>query len=517
MNLYDKVIYQIYPKSFKDTTANGMGDIKGITRKLPYLNNLGVDMIWISPIFLSPQVDNGYDVEDYCKIDPIYGNMDDVDKLILKAKEYNIDIMFDMVFNHTSTKHEWFQKALKGDKKYMDYYIFKDKPTNWESKFGGNAWEYVDNLDKYYLHLFDKTQADLNWENDDVKKELVKVLNFWLEKGIKGFRFDVINLISKPKKFLSDDSDGRHFYTDGEKVVEYLQYLNKNALCKYDTLTVGEMSSTSIENCIKYSNKNMNTLDMTFSFVHLKLDYIDNNKWTLGSINIKDMKQLINEWQIEMNQKQGVNALFWSNHDQPRIVSRMGNTDDYHFESATAIAATTMLLKGVPFIYQGEEIGIGNAGFTTIDDYKDIESINFFNTSELDYNTKLSILQQKSRDNGRTPMLWEEGFTTGIPWIEESKIKYSIETKQNIFQFYKKLVNLKKTNIIIQEGDFVMLDTKDNIFAFKRTYKKESIYVYINLSIKEEQINLEEGKIIMKNYKDNVKGLLRPFEIIVIN
>lgn len=281
MSFKDKVVYEIYPKSFKDSNGDGIGDLKGITSKLDYLKLLGIDYIWMTPFFVSPQNDNGYDVADYYHIDPIYGTMDDLDELIKEADNRNIGLMFDMVFNHTSTTHEWFQKALKGDQKYKDYYFFRKEPTNWESKFGGSAWEYVEKFDEYYLHLFDKTQADLNWENPEVRKELIKILNFWIDKGIKGFRFDVINLISKNEFKDDEEGVGKRFYTDGNKMNQYLNELNRESFGKYDNIiTVGEMSATTIENCNTYTNPNNHELNMTFNFHHLKVDYKDKEKWT---------------------------------------------------------------------------------------------------------------------------------------------------------------------------------------------------------------------------------------------
>ena len=326
-------VYQIYPKSFKDSNGDGIGDLNGVIEKLDYLSELGIDYIWLTPFFVSPQIDNGYDIEDYYNIDPIFGTIDDFDNLVLECKKRNIEIMLDMVFNHTSTKHKWFKNALNGDQKYKDFYIFKKgingkEPTNWQSKFGGSAWEYVEKFNEYYLHLFDRTQGDLNWENEEVRNEIYKIVTFWINKGVKGFRLDVVNLISKPEKFENDQiGDGRRFYTDGPKIHKYLKELNKNTFGKYeDIVTVGEMSSTSIESCIKYTNPKEKELSMVFNFHHLKVDYDKGDKWTLMDFDFKKLKSLFKSWQEEMEKGNGWNALFWCNHDQPRIVSRFGNT-----------------------------------------------------------------------------------------------------------------------------------------------------------------------------------------------
>ncbi len=329
-NFQNKAVYQIYPKSFQDSNNDGFGDINGIIKHLDYLEKLGVDYIWLNPIFVSSQNDNGYDIEDYYAIDPSYGTMADLEKLISEAKKHNIYLMFDMVFNHTSTNHQWFKKALNGEQKYKDYYIFKkgkngNPPTNWQSKFGGNAWKYVEKFDEYYLHLFDETQADLNWKNPEVRKEMANIVNFWIEKGIKGFRFDVINLIDKES--FEDDYEGvgKRFYTDRPLVHTYLQELAQNSFGKYnDIITVGEMSATSIDNCVGYTNPNNHELSMVFSFHHLKVDYKNKEKWTLMPFDFQELKQLLNDWQLGMQEGHGWNALFWCCHDQPRVLSRLG-------------------------------------------------------------------------------------------------------------------------------------------------------------------------------------------------
>lgn len=526
------VIYQIYPKSYMDTTGNGQGDLRGIIKKLDYIKELGVDFIWLTPIYPSPQNDNGYDVADYYGINPDFGTMEDFDELIEEAKKRNIKIMLDMVFNHTSTHHKWFGEALKGNKKYMDYYIFKEavngkEPTNWVSKFGGNAWEYVENLDKYYLHLFDKTQADLNWDNPELRQEIYDVCNFWLKKGVKGFRLDVINLISKPEKYENDyEGDGRRFYTDGPNIHKYLKELNENTFGKYDdVVTVGEMSSTSIDNCIKYSKESEKELSMTFNFHHLKVDYKDGDKWSLMDFDFKKLKSLLEEWQIKMDMGGGWNALFWCNHDQPRVVSRFGNDKEFHRESATMLATAIHMMKGTPYIYQGEEIGMTNAYFESIDKYRDIESLNYYDilVKEKAKEEVLEVLQKKSRDNSRTPMQWNNdknsGFSVGKPWIDlcenykEINVEKALDDKKSIFYYYKDLIDLRKKYELIQKGSFEIMDTDESLFVYKRKYKNEEMLVVCNFYDKTVTTKLnKEGFVLLKSNYEGEEEDLKPYE-----
>ncbi|UUC41580.1 alpha,alpha-phosphotrehalase [Clostridioides difficile] len=540
------IVYQIYLKSFNDTTNNGLGDLNGITEKLDYLEFLGVDYVWITPFFVSPQNDNGYDVADYYNIDPIYGTMDDLENLIKEAKKRNIGIMLDMVFNHTSVENEWFKKALKGDEYYKDFYIFKNSkedksaPTNWESKFGGNAWEFVEEFNQYYLHLFDKTQADLNWENPNVRKELKNILKFWIDKGIKGFRFDVVNLISKPEKYEDDlQGDGRRFYTDGKKVHQYLKEMcEESGILENDMLTVGEMSSTTIENCVKYSNPDEKELSMCFNFHHLKVDYKNQNKWMLQDCDFIKLKKILNEWQIGMQKGNGWNALFWCNHDQPRIISRFGDDKKYYKESAKMLATMIYLLRGTPYIYQGEEIGMTNACFTNIKQYVDVESLNYFDilkSKGMKDGEIYNILQERSRDNSRTPMQWNNsknaGFSESKSWIEvinnyrNINVENSLKDKDSIFYYYKKLIALRKKYDVVAYGDFrPLLEEHDSIFAYKRCYEKESLVVLNNFYDKEidvvlENEELEKYKCIISNYGDRkiVSTItLRPYECIAL-
>ena len=539
----NKVVYQVYPKSFKDSNGDGEGDIKGIIEKLDYLKELGIDYLWITPVFLSPMNDNGYDVADYYKINPQFGTMDDMDELIKQCNERGIGLMLDMVFNHTSTDHEWFQKALSGDKKYQEYYIFKDGeedklPTNWESKFGGPAWEYVPSLKKWYLHLYDVSQADLNWENPKVREELKKVIHFWKGKGVKGFRFDVVNVISKPEIYEDDhEGDGRRFYTDGHHVHEFLKELVRDTGIE-DMITVGEMSSTSLDNCIRYSNPAEKELSMCFNFHHLKVDYKDGKKWELMKPDYMKLKKLFEEWQIGMQDANGWNALFWCNHDQPRIVSRMGDEDKYWKESAKMLAAAVHLMQGTPYIYQGEEIGMPNAHYQDISYYRDVESLNYYDILLKEGKTKeeaLQTLAERSRDNSRTPMQWsgEEnaGFSEVTPWIsvpdhyKQINVEKELQEKDSVYYFYKKLIELRKEKKVISEGTIEFFEKEDaDLLAYKRLYEDECLLVWNNFSDKEKVVEIPQGcesfHKLIGNYdvenRDENKLTLRPYETLVL-
>lgn len=536
--LGNKIVYELYPISFYDSNNDGIGDVKGIIEKLDYLALLGIDLIWITPIFKSPKNDNGYDIANYFEIDPMFGTMEEVETLIKEGKKRNISIMFDMVFNHVSTESEWYKKALLGDEKYKDYfYIIKsdDKnnpPTNCVSKFGGSAWEYKKEFGGYYLHLFDKSQIDIKWKNEQVREELVKVLNFWLEKGIGGFRFDVINLIGKPDKWIDTPDFGKSLYTDHPDVHNYLKEINEKSFGKYkNIITVGEMSSTTIENCIKYTNPEEKELDMVFNFHHLKVDYKDGQKWENKPWDKKEFKYLIKEWQSKMDGK-GWNAVFLNNHDQPRINSRYGNVDQYWFESSTLFAILIFTLQGTPFIYQGEEIGMTNPDFSSIKEYKDVESINAFN--ELKVRGKkeeeiMKILAIKSRDNSRSPMQWNSsenaGFSKTNPWINVAKnykqinVENQIKDENSVFNFYRKLIKLRKEMPELYEGKINFIDIKDeNIFVYERTYENNKVLIVLNLSDQEISLNLEidEKNIILNNCKQVVPKKLLPLQGIVV-
>ena len=545
MDFSNKVVYQIYPKSFRDTNGDGFGDILGVIEKLDYLQELGVDYLWLTPFFPSPQKDNGYDVADYCAIDSRFGTMADLEELIKQGEKRGIGLMLDMVFNHTSTEHVWFQKALAGEEKYQKYYIFKDgtpnkAPTNWQSKFGGSAWEYVKGLKKWYLRLYDVTQADLNWDNREVREELKDILRFWKEKGIRAFRFDVINVISKPEK-MEDDfrGDGRRFYSDGPYVHEYLKELVKDAGIE-DFVTVGEMSSTSLEHCIRYSAPEEKELSMCFNFHHLKVDYKDGDKWSLMPADYKKLKELFIKWQIGMQKGNGWNALFWCNHDQPRIVSRIGDEGDYWKESAKMLAGMIHLMRGTPYIYQGEEIGMLNAHYSSIEQYQDVESLNYYQILLEKGKTKeeaIATLAARSRDNSRTPMQWNKerygGFSKTKPWLpmaasfrEDITVEAQQKDKDSILNFYKKLIAMRKMYPVIAKGEISFLETEeDKVLIYQRSLGEQQLIVLCNLDKKKQEVKINKEwssyQILLENYQGRelpLEGLytMEPYEIMVI-
>ena len=535
------VVYQIYPKSFYDSNGDGLGDLRGVVEKLDYLRELGVDYLWLTPFFVSPQKDNGYDIEDYYNIDPRYGTMEDFELLAAEAQKRGLRLMLDMVFNHTSDRHEWFQKALAGDEKYKNFYIFRKgkapgvPPTNWESKFGGNAWEYVEKFDEYYLHLYDVSQPDLNWENEEVRCEIQKVVRFWMEKGVKGFRFDVVNVISKGCYEDDHEGDGRRFYTDGPRVHEYLRELNEATFgTDAEIITVGEMSSTSMENCYQYAGKDSHELSMVFSFHHLKVDFMGNEKWVMVPFDFMKLKKLLFGWQKGMAEHDAWNAVFWCNHDQPRVVSRFGNVDSYWRESAKMLGTVIHCLRGTPYIYQGEELGMTNGDFTDISKFRDVESLNHYQILQdkgISAENALRILQIHSRDNSRTPMQWtgdkNGGFTEGGPWIgvnpncKEINVLTEISDEDSIFRYYQKLVRLRKEYDVIAYGDFEAVDEEHPaVFAYRRTYGEESLLVVCNFygkeTVWESPVGLEGYTRLLGNYESLEKMgnriALKPYE-----
>ena len=534
------VIYQIYPKSFYDTNGDGLGDLPGVTAKLDYLQALGVDYIWMTPFFVSPQRDNGYDVADYCRIDPRFGTMEDFETLCREAKARGIRVMLDMVFNHTSTEHEWFQKALAGDPVYEDFYIWKDgdpdtPPNNWQSKFGGSAWAYVPEKGKWYLHLFDRTQADLNWENPAVRQAVQQVIRFWMDKGAKGFRFDVINLISKSAFDSDDQGDGRRFYTDGPKVHQYLQELAAAGGIE-GMITVGEMSSTSLENCIGYTAPDRHELSMCFNFHHLKVDYKNGDKWALMPPDRMALKKLFTLWQEGMQAGHGWNALFWCNHDQPRAVSRFGDDGGPCWKQSAKMLGTAIhMMRGTPYIYQGEELGMTNAHFASIGQYRDVESLNYYHILQQQGKTPaqaMEIIQQRSRDNGRTPMQWDAsahaGFTTGTPWIgvvdnyRTINAAAEVGDPDSIYSYYKQLVALRKQRPVIQSGriEFLYKDDPD-LLAYRRWDETGELLVLCNLTAHDAPVALPQGwqnaGVLLGNYPDGAPGAsLRPYEALVL-
>lgn len=543
-DFHKSVVYQCYFKSFYDSNGDGVGDLRGVTAKLDYLQKLGVDYIWLNPFFPSPQRDNGYDVADYCAVDPRFGTMADFEELSREAEKRSIRLMLDMVFNHTSTEHEWFQKALAGDPDYEDYYIWREggpdgtPPNNWESKFGGNAWQYVPEKGKWYLHLFDPTQADLNWENPRVRKELQNVIRFWMGKGVKGFRFDVVNLISKGSYESDDKGDGRRFYTDGPRVHEFLHELNEATFgTDAEIITVGEMSSTSMENCYKYAGADTGELRMVFSFHHLKVDFVGNEKWVLVPFDFQKLKNILFSWQTGMSDHNAWNAVFWCNHDQPRVVSRFGDEGEYWKPSAKMLGTVIHCLRGTPYVYQGEEIGMTNPGFTSLDQYRDVESINHFHILRdrgLHEDSAYDILRVHSRDNSRTPMQWDSseggGFSEAEPWISMNpnhktiNAASQVDDPDSIFAHYRKLIALRKQYDVIANGDFAPLDmAHPSVLAYARRTDREDLVVINNFYRKEVDwtcpVDLDGFTCLLSNYADSraeTKLHLRPYESLVL-
>lgn len=484
-------VYQVYPKSYLDTTGNGIGDINGVRRKLKYIADLGFDYIWLTPIFLSPQKDNGYDVADYLQIDPLFGTMADFEKLIAEANDLGLKIMLDMVFNHTSTAHSWFQKALANDEKYLDYYIWRNQPTNWPSKFGGNSWEYAPSVGKYYLHLFDKSQADLNWENPAVREELYAVVNYWIAKGIKGFRFDVINLISKRYPLVDGVGECREQYTDGPRVHEFIRELRANTFSDDTTiLTVGEMNGTSLNSCLNFANENRDQLDSVFHFHHLKVDYENGLKWSRDFFDFKQLQNLLKQWQLSMQEVNAVDTLFWSCHDQPRIASRLVPAENFEeqLRKNKMLAMLMYLMRGISYIYQGEEIGMENLTFSRFEELVDIEAINYYLESSEDSVSKLQSISQKSRDNGRSPMQWTAAgdFTSSTPWVKYNtnmdivNVESQLNDSNSTLAFYKQLISLKKTDKVVSDGIIRFIDD-DNLIIYTRELNGVKYKVICNL------------------------------------
>jgi trehalose-6-phosphate hydrolase len=539
------VIYQIYPKSFQDSGARGTGDLKGIMARLDYLKTLGVDALWLTPVYVSPQVDNGYDIADYLNIDPAYGTMTDFEALLGAAHARGIRIVMDIVVNHTSTEHAWFKSAL-GDKNspYRDYYIWKDPvdggvPNNWQSKFGGSAWELDPATGQYYLHLFAREQADLNWENPAVRAEVKKIIHFWAKKGVDGFRLDVINLISKDQAFPDDEvGDGRRFYTDGPRIHEFLQDVSRDVFAPVGAMTVGEMSSTSLEHCQRYGALDGSELSMVFNFHHLKVDYPGGDKWTKAPFDFLELKRIFNHWQSGMHGK-GWSALFWCNHDQPRIASRFGDEGEHRVVAAKMLASTLHGLQGTPYIYQGEEIGMTNPGYQHIDDYQDVESRNIFAIKQAEGMSEaeiLAILGAKSRDNSRTPMQWSAapnaGFTSGTPWLKpaanypEINAEAALADQHSVFWHYRDLIALRKAHPIFTQGDYQELLTgHPQIWAYARRAHGQTLLVVSNFYGEPVEFALPaelqsgEARLLLGNYPDSPARpqscKLRPYESLI--
>ena len=534
------VVYQIYPKSFNDTTGNGQGDINGIIEKLDYLKHLGIDYIWLTPVYRSPMNDNGYDISDYYEINPAFGTKDDFRRLLDEAHARGIKIMSDIVINHTSTHHNWFVESRKSkDNPYRDYYIWKDgskdnPPTNWESKFGGNAWEYDALSGQYYLRLFDVTQADLNWENESLRKEIYDMINYWIDFGIDGFRFDVINLISKGT-FKDSDKIGKEFYTDGPRVHEFLHELNRNTFGdKEEFMTVGEMSSTTLEHCINYTRPERQELSSVFNFHHLKVDYKNGEKWTTMPFDFVELKRILFHWQTGISKGNGWNAIFWCNHDQPRVVSRFGSdkTEAERVKSAKMLAIVLHLLQGTPYIYQGEEIGMTNLYLNSIEDYRDVESLNAYQIMKAEgrsENEILKVLQDKSRDNSRSPVQWDDsmhaGFTTNEPWIkvadnyQQINVEKALKDENSIFYTYQKLIKLRHERDIITYGEVKpLLEEHKQLFVYERTLGNQVLFVVANFSEEPAELPVSfdlEGEVLITN-NDTVSHKIEPYQAFAI-
>ena len=532
---HSSVVYQIYPRSFNDSNGDGIGDINGIREKLDYLKELGIDVIWLSPVYKSPNDDNGYDISDYCDIMDEFGTMEDMEKLLKEANEKGIKILMDLVVNHTSDEHKWFIEAKKSkDNKYRDYYVWRDpvnghEPNDLGSCFSGSAWQYDELTGQYYLHLFSKKQPDLNWENENVRNEVYKMMNFWVDKGIGGFRMDVIDLIGKvPDEMITGN---------GPKLHDYLQEMNKAALEGHDLLTVGETWGATPEIAKLYSNPKRKELSMVFQFEHIGLDQIEGKeKWDVKPLDLLDLKKVLSKWQTEL-EGEGWNSLFWNNHDLPRIVSRWGNDREYRVESAKMLATLLHGMKGTPYIYQGEELGMTNVRFEDINEYNDIETLNMYKdriSKGYSHDEIMASIYAKGRDNARTPMQWDStenaGFTTGKPWLAVNRnykfinAEDCLQDKDSIFYHYKKLINIRKHNDTIIYGDYKLLLPEDkNIFAYSRELNGDKIVVVCNFYHNEANLNFKEDfnnvEILLSNYKDSsilMKDLkLRPYEAIM--
>ncbi|MGG3691859.1 glycoside hydrolase family 13 protein [Heyndrickxia ginsengihumi] len=547
------VVYQIYPRSFMDSNGDGIGDIRGIISKLDYLQQLGVDVVWLSPVYQSPNDDNGYDISNYEEIMDEFGTMDDLEELLDEMHKRSIKLVMDLVVNHTSDEHQWFVEAKKSkENPYRDFYIWrtgKDNhpPTDWQSSFGGSTWEYSPETDEYYLHMFSKKQPDLNWENPKVRDSIYKMMKFWLDKGIDGFRMDVINMISKKECLPSykDWINGNHgfkpYTPNGDSVHQYLQEMHQEVLSKYDIMTVGECPGVSPEQAELYTAADRNELNMVFQFEHMGLDNEPGkSKWDLKPLALKDLKQNLSKWQKQLENK-GWNSLYWNNHDQPRIVSRFGNDGEYRVQSAKMLATLLHFMKGTPYIYQGEEIGMTNVRFSKIEDYRDIELKNMYKDRvdhlRWDPAEVMKSIYAKGRDNARTPMQWSGelngGFSTGTPWIQVNpnyttiNVKNALEDQHSIFYYYKKLIELRKQHEIIVYGDYnLILEDHESVFSYMRSLGNERLLVINNFYEHEtvfeipENMNVQTRELLISNYNDASKHnsasiTLRPYESIV--
>ena len=546
------VVYQIYPRSFLDSNGDGIGDLAGILSKLDYLLALGVNIVWLCPVYQSPNYDNGYDISDYCRIMDELGTMADWEQLLNGLHSRGMRLIMDLVVNHTSDAHAWFQQARTGkDNPYRNFYIWRPgkdgrEPNNWASEFGGSAWEYDERTGEYYLHLFSRRQPDLNWENKQLRLEIYAMMKWWLDKGIDGFRMDVINLVSKvpglpdaPRRTNSRYQLGREFYRNGPRIQYFLREMHQKVLGKYDIMTVGEMPGVDPDEANLYVSEDRHELDMIFQFELMELDYGPEGKWDVIPWKLPDFKRILSEWQIKLYQGKSWNSLFLNNHDQPRAVSRFGNDDSYRVESAKLLATLTHTLQGTPFIYQGEEIGMTNVKFAGIQDYRDIDTLNFYGESmaaNVDKAEIMAAIYARSRDNARTPMQWDDsaqaGFTAGTPWIgvnpnyREINVQRAMAEPQSVWHYYRRLIRLRQDNPGLIYGDYrLLLPEDEQVYAFLRTQGEERFLVLLNFAPREAAFQLAEdvrfgsAQLLIGNYEkpavtlnDARAGTLRPFE-----
>lgn len=542
----EAVIYQIYPRSFADSNGDGIGDLNGITAHLDYLETLGIDVIWLSPVYKSPNDDNGYDISDYRDIMDDFGTMEDFDRLLAEAHRHHIKIVMDLVVNHTSDEHAWFIESRSSkDNPHRDYYIWKEpkngkEPNNWGSCFGGSAWELDERTGMYYLHCFSKKQPDLNWENPKVRDEVFDMMNWWCEKGIDGFRMDVISMISKDQSYPDGPvEDGLYgsfgpYVCNGPRVHEFLQEMNNRVLSHYDLLTVGEAAGVTIDEAKKYANSDGTELGMVFQFEHVDLVKSPIGKWTDQKPQLTDFRRVMNKWQYELEGK-AWNSLFLDNHDQPRVVSRFGNDSEaYRVISAKMLATCLHMMKGTPYIYQGEELGMTNVYFDKLEDYRDIESINAFHqyvdSGIVKAEDMMRYLKEISRDNARTPMQWDDsknaGFTDGTPWInvnpnyKEINAKAAVADPNSVFHYYQELIKLRHTLPIIVYGKFQgLLEDSETIYAYNRLLDGQVLTVACNFTDQEQDCTLFDdlaGEELISNYKTHKAGKLQPYEARVI-
>ncbi|WP_186575847.1 glycoside hydrolase family 13 protein [Aquibacillus kalidii] len=544
----ESVVYQIYPRSFNDSNEDGIGDIQGIIEKLDYLKELGIDVIWLSPVYQSPNDDNGYDISDYQAIMSEFGTLDDWDQLIEEMHKRDLKLLMDLVINHTSDEHAWFIESKKSkDNPYRDYYIWRPakngrEPNNWESAFGGSAWQYNETTEDYFLHLFSKKQPDLNWENSNMRNDIYKMIKWWLDKGVDGFRMDVINFISKDQRFPDGDNpageqyaSGADYYMNGPKIHDYLQEMHHEVLQHYDIMTVGEMPGATPEEGVLYTGKDRNELQMVFHFEHMDIDAGPGGKWNVQPWSLVTLKDILSKWQEEL-EEDGWNSLYWNNHDQPRVVSRFGNDQKYRELSAKMLATTLHMMKGTPYIYQGEEIGMTNVNFNSIDEYRDIETLNMYQEKIANGWSEekiMNALHSKSRDNARTPMQWDSsehaGFTGGTPWLRVNpnyktiNAKAAIENPKSIFHYYKQLIALRKKHDIIVYGKYeLLLKESAEIFAYTRTLNEEKLIVISNFTDKDINFTIpssckdySSSKLLISNYQatDQLEDFtLKPYE-----